>query len=150
MLTASADASLRYWEWEGKRHVGNRVKLHAYGPGDSITSVAALYNTTVEQLVEWNEIPDVLKIYEGQQLIVQVVGEMPKRPPKKPLPELDPELKQLLVDKNAKRKRLGKKMNRWKDTAVGILLLVAFVLCQAFGIRQVLVNNNANMCHAWV
>ena len=37
VLTASADATLRYWEWEGKRHQGDRVKMHAFGPNDTLT-----------------------------------------------------------------------------------------------------------------
>ena len=38
VLTASSDATLRYWVWEGKRHKGDRVKRHAFGPGDTVDS----------------------------------------------------------------------------------------------------------------
>ena len=38
VLTASSDATLRFWEWEGKRHKGDRVKRHAFGPGDTVAS----------------------------------------------------------------------------------------------------------------
>ena len=80
--------------------------------------MAEAYNITVDQIVEWNEIADVQKVYEGQNLIVKIVGNAPKRPPKKPLPAPDPELKKLLTQRGTSKKLLGKKLKRWKHTGV--------------------------------
>ncbi|MFJ1705246.1 LysM peptidoglycan-binding domain-containing protein [Kitasatospora sp. NPDC088346] len=38
--------------------------------GDTLTSIAAVFGTTVEQLVEWNGIPDPDLIRVGQRLVV--------------------------------------------------------------------------------
>ncbi|QPP07837.1 LysM peptidoglycan-binding domain-containing protein [Streptomyces bathyalis] len=39
--------------------------------GDTLSEIAEMYGTTVEQLAKWNDIPDVDVIKAGQKLIVR-------------------------------------------------------------------------------
>jgi LysM repeat protein len=44
---------------------------HVVRTGDTLSEIAEMYGTTVEQLAKWNNIPDVNMIKIGQKLIVQ-------------------------------------------------------------------------------
>ncbi|GAA1262389.1 hypothetical protein GCM10009665_60060 [Kitasatospora nipponensis] len=46
------------------------VTFYIVRPGDTLTGIAAIFGTTVEQLVTWNDIadPDLIKV--GERLIV--------------------------------------------------------------------------------
>ncbi|MFH8571714.1 LysM peptidoglycan-binding domain-containing protein [Streptomyces sp. NPDC017993] len=43
--------------------------------GDTLTAIAASFTTTVDQLVEWNGIPDRNHIEVGQELIVETLAD---------------------------------------------------------------------------
>ncbi|WP_407556028.1 LysM domain-containing protein [Streptomyces sp. Pv4-95] len=43
--------------------------------GDTLTAIAARFGTTVDELVDWNSIPDRNHIEVGQQLIVALADE---------------------------------------------------------------------------
>jgi LysM repeat protein len=52
-------------------------------PGDSLAGVAGIFNSTVEDIVELNELPDANAIFVGQELQVRVnlVTPTATRPP---------------------------------------------------------------------
>ena len=72
IISTSADNTLRHWDW-GSMGTGakNEDKFHTYDQGDNLAKIAQKYHTTVPNLVQWNAIVDVRKLYLGQKLIVQ-------------------------------------------------------------------------------
>lgn len=55
-------------------------------PGDNLTRIAAMYNTTVQALVQANNIVNPNLIYVGQVLIIPGAGPVPTQPPVNPNP----------------------------------------------------------------
>jgi murein DD-endopeptidase MepM/ murein hydrolase activator NlpD len=53
---------------DSERSVVEAARTHVVRPGETLRSIAQLYNVTIEQLVQWNEIASAESIYVGQSL----------------------------------------------------------------------------------
>jgi len=51
---------------------GYRYKYYTIVRGDTLTKIAHRYNTTVDELVRINHIPDKDRIYAGDKILVPV------------------------------------------------------------------------------
>jgi hypothetical protein len=50
-------------------------------PGDSLSDIAALYSTTVEELLRLNDLPEPSLLYTGQTIVVPLPSAPPPEPP---------------------------------------------------------------------
>lgn len=71
ILSAGTDNTLRQWMWATDADRGKSAdKYHVYDAGDTLVVIARKYNVTIPDLVRWNAIEDVRKLYAGTRLIV--------------------------------------------------------------------------------
>ena len=68
ILSASSDGTLRHWEWGSASNKPD--KYHTFESGDNLAKISRKYKVPIPDLVKWNGIKDVKKIYSGQKLIV--------------------------------------------------------------------------------
>ena len=69
IISVSSDGTLRHWEWGS---VSKRAdKLHIYDSGDNLAKISRKYKVPISDIIKFNGIKDVKKIYVGQKLIVQ-------------------------------------------------------------------------------
>ena len=69
ILSASSDGTLRHWEWGSANKRAD--KLHLYDSGDNLAKISRKYKVPIGNIIKWNGITDVKKMYIGQKLIVQ-------------------------------------------------------------------------------
>lgn len=50
------------------------MQIHVVQPGQSLFGIAQAYNTTVNDLIEANEIPDPNRLVVGQTLVIPIIG----------------------------------------------------------------------------
>ena len=74
--------------------------------GDNLTRIAAMYNTTISQIVAWNNIKNPNIIYVGQKLIV---GKKNPDPTPTPTPTPEPEKVYYVVKKGDNLSKIAKK-----------------------------------------
>ena len=71
ILSAGVDNTLRQWTWATDADKGKSSdKYHVYDAGDTLVQIARKYNVTIADIVRWNAIEDVRKLYAGTRLIV--------------------------------------------------------------------------------
>jgi WD40 repeat protein/tetratricopeptide (TPR) repeat protein len=68
IMSASSDGTLRHWEWGSASKKPD--KLHVFDSGDNLAKISRKYKVSIPDLVKWNGIKDVKKIYVGQKLII--------------------------------------------------------------------------------
>jgi uncharacterized protein YkwD/LysM repeat protein len=64
--------------------------IHKVQYGQSLWSIAVTYNTTIDQIRAWNNLGDIIDIYEGQILLVQRNATQPPPPTLTPLATVTP------------------------------------------------------------
>jgi LysM repeat protein len=73
MASMSADGRIRLWLWHNKNVLGaNKKKYHILGPGETLRALSLRYRTSIDKLLEWNNLADSNKLYLGQKLVVQI------------------------------------------------------------------------------
>lgn len=71
ILSAGVDNTLRQWTWATDADKGKPSdKYHVYDAGDTLVQIARKYNVSIPDIVRWNAIEDVRKLYAGTRLIV--------------------------------------------------------------------------------
>jgi len=60
---------------------GPAEETYTIQPGDSLADIAALYSTTVEELLRLNDLPDPNLLYTGQTIVVPLWSGPPPEPP---------------------------------------------------------------------
>ncbi len=50
------------------------MQIHVVQPGQNLSGIASAYNTTVEDIVEANEIPDPSTLAVGQAIVIPIIG----------------------------------------------------------------------------
>jgi spore germination protein len=50
------------------------MQIHVVQPGQTLTGIAQAYSTTVNDLIEANEIPDPNRLVTGQALVIPIIG----------------------------------------------------------------------------
>lgn len=83
--------------------------------GDNLTRIAAMYNTTISQLVAWNQIKNPNLIYVGQKLIVGKKSVDPSPTPTPPQPTPEPEKVYYVVKRGDSLSRIAKKYGTTVD-----------------------------------
>jgi len=68
VVSASSDGTIKHWEWGSASDKPD--KLHIYDSGDNLAKISRKYKVSIPELVKWNGIKDVKKMYVGQKLIV--------------------------------------------------------------------------------
>jgi len=63
-----SDGTLRHWEWGSESNKPD--KSHTYESTDNLAKVSKKYKVAIPDIIKWNGIKDVKKIYIGQKLIV--------------------------------------------------------------------------------
>jgi len=72
ILSAGVDNTLRQWLWAQESDRGKvSDKFHVYDAGDTLVSIARQYGVTLPEVIRWNAIEDVRKVFPGTRLIVQ-------------------------------------------------------------------------------
>ena len=69
IISTSSDGILRHWEWGSASQKAD--KLHIYDSGDNLAKISRKYKVPIPNIIKWNGIKDVKKLYIGQKLIVQ-------------------------------------------------------------------------------
>jgi LysM repeat protein len=83
--------------------------------GDNLTRIAAMYNTTISQIVAWNQIKNPNLIYVGQKLIVGKKSVDPSPTPTPPQPTPEPEKVYYVVKRGDNLSRIAKKYGTTVD-----------------------------------
>ena len=63
------DNTLRFWKWGKKETTSN--KLHVLNKGETLVTVAKLYDLSVADLMKWNGIIEARQCFDGMKLIVK-------------------------------------------------------------------------------
>ena len=71
ILSLSADGTLRHWIWQTKDDGSGGSIWHLLAPGESVKAVSLLYHVTTREILLWNNIRDVQKLYTGQRLLIR-------------------------------------------------------------------------------
>ena len=50
------------------------MQIHVIQPGDSLTTIARTYGSTVADIVEANEIPNPNNLVVGQTIVIPIIG----------------------------------------------------------------------------
>jgi WD40 repeat protein/tetratricopeptide (TPR) repeat protein len=79
IMSVSNDGMIRRWPFRIHGQSQHEEKWHILGPNEHISYIAKMYDTTVANIKEWNNIVDVYKLYCGQRLIVQKERKHKKR-----------------------------------------------------------------------
>ena len=75
ILSAGVDNTLRQWLWAQESDRGKvSDKFHVYDAGDTLVSIARQYGVSLPEVIRWNAIEDVRKVFPGTRLIVQPVS----------------------------------------------------------------------------
>ena len=69
IVSTSSDGILRHWEWGSASKRAD--KLHIYDNGDNLAKISRKYKVPIPDIIKWNGIKDIKKLYVGQKLIVQ-------------------------------------------------------------------------------
>uniref|UniRef100_K3WHI4 LysM domain-containing protein n=1 Tax=Globisporangium ultimum (strain ATCC 200006 / CBS 805.95 / DAOM BR144) TaxID=431595 RepID=K3WHI4_GLOUD len=73
LMSMSSDGKLRLWYWQSRIGVGgDRKKYHILGSGETLKALSLKYRTSINQLLQWNGLPDSSHLYLGQKLIVEI------------------------------------------------------------------------------
>ena len=72
IVSAGVDNTLRQWLWASESDRGKvSDKFHVYDAGDTLIQIARQHGVSLPDVIRWNAIEDVRKLYPGTRLIVQ-------------------------------------------------------------------------------
>ena len=72
MYTVATDGTMREWIWHSRTESESPGELyHILAPGDTLRSVAIRYRVKTADIMKWNRIYDVMKLYMGQRLLIK-------------------------------------------------------------------------------
>lgn len=70
LLSASADGNLKFWPWQ-TMEMRKRDRVHLFNKGDTFAKLSKDYSVTVNDLMKWNNISDMKKLFIGKKLVVK-------------------------------------------------------------------------------
>jgi len=70
MLSVSADGKLKFWPWQ-TMEMKHKDRIHLFNKGDTLVKLSKEYGVAINDLMKWNDISDITKLFVGKKLVVK-------------------------------------------------------------------------------